>query len=1140
MSNKYLNLEGLSYYTGKLISYLHMPFNGFIKDENILNFISKLSVGDRAWCNSGYAGSSLEGNSKIELLWTQNTKKAVYWKSIEIDYVDSDGNSHTYSYIFNSKTFYDNNTTVTLNNVDWLLSAVEESGLSLYCGYDNTKGQQLGSSSQKATSISISTSAFSNCTITGIRVESSGASSTKAILTINVGTETSYFTTSLTSTNTLYEQVGDVELGSEVIDHYTACFVEKTDDGYFKTYYPSEKTLCWDKLTNKLYTYLDSDLTEIKGDLELGYTSETAYRGDLGQRNYEDLQHRKENIKFEYNDSENYWKVTDINIPTATKFNLGGYINIEVDGSSLRIGDGIILNDNIGQDTEHSISCNGLACNSIVSESGNGTLLLEDIDEIRVPWALNFDVSNLSYNGRTIATVEDATFCQDITYKDLKTLRDEGKLKPGRQYKIIDYDTITNHPDLAAAGHPFDIIVTADTVHTLNETARAARVDLKYDFLEPYYSHKPVPFVYKLIEDNDEIYEDYGSPVSQVSAQCVTARNQYGEFVPALIDPDPEKFNLKCYNDNFWVYALLNEDGSVIQDGWLNLRYDHCALDLEYENGVPVIYIMNQNPEWGSTERVQKLVYIGDQQYSYHSNCNRWQKYKHTGDGQFEYLAQDIISKQVVVGGEFLISKKELWTGLRCEEYIPSENDQLFYYKGTYNLAGTIYDWWENPGQHYSRLTPQIIDTSKIRQDASYFKESNLAAWELKYSLEPKNRWDREAEKPDQAFIGITFNDIYGECPRMEEWDNLLPEYFGTKYVWKMSDLRDGSGPNSQVVGYSLLLTTSKFPAVGDSAEMLSVRAELIDGKFEVTHDDNYLWIEKVNIPTKGFIYYMKDEFGNEASYDFKNILVKADQESVAAGDPTKCYGAGLVTNFEKIYTFNLRTIEDTPKNLDLSVIAPQLWEVDGLQGASSCSNNKVWTEPGYTFIYANCGYDYKGRLNTSDDSIEFDNNYISCDSNRVSLIQSGDNINILSSEYIYIKSGTNIDIHNSLSCKLLEYCNFITIKDTCYQILFNHSIDYVEVGSSSRNISIGNNSSHIKIGALCDYISLPERCKNITLDPGVTNLTLVASPKQTNSDADLQLIHVQSGGYSSDVAIPRGETYLTTVSRSETVNLVV
>jgi hypothetical protein len=139
-----------------------------------------------------------------------------------------------------------------------------------------------------------------------------------------------------------------------------------------------------------------------------------------------------------------------------------------------------------------------------------------------------------------------------------------------------------------------------------------------------------------------------------------------------------------------------------------------------------------------------------------------------------------------------------------------------------------------------------------------------------------------------------------------------------------MSDILEG-GPNGPLVGYELLLTTSKFPDVGDPAEIISVELELIDGKFNVTHESVYLWIKKVNFPTKGFIYYMKDEFGNEASYDFKNILVKVDPESLAAGDPEKCHGVGLVTNFEKIYTFNLRTIEDTPKNLDLSVIAPQL-----------------------------------------------------------------------------------------------------------------------------------------------------------------------------------------------------------------------
>jgi hypothetical protein len=89
------------------------------------------------------------------------------------------------------------------------------------------------------------------------------------------------------------------------------------------------------------------------------------------------------------------------------------------------------------------------------------------------------------------------------------------------------------------------------------------------------------------------------------------------------------------------------------------LIYEHCALDFEYENGVPVIYIMNQNPEWGSTESIQKLVYIGDQRYNY-STRNRWQKYKRNDGGQFEYLAQDVISDRVVVDGEFVISKKEL------------------------------------------------------------------------------------------------------------------------------------------------------------------------------------------------------------------------------------------------------------------------------------------------------------------------------------------------------------------------------------------------------------------------------------------------------------------------------------------------
>ena len=75
----------------------------------------------------------------------------------------------------------------------------------------------------------------------------------------------------------------------------------------------------------------------------------------------------------------------------------------------------------------------------------------------------------------------------EITYAELKTLRDNAKLVPGMQYRITDYSTvITGYYDLSAlgasgkmhtavaAGHDFDIIAVADDESHLNENARAA------------------------------------------------------------------------------------------------------------------------------------------------------------------------------------------------------------------------------------------------------------------------------------------------------------------------------------------------------------------------------------------------------------------------------------------------------------------------------------------------------------------------------------------------------------------------------------------------------------------------------------------------------------------------------------------
>lgn len=61
----------------------------------------------------------------------------------------------------------------------------------------------------------------------------------------------------------------------------------------------------------------------------------------------------------------------------------------------------------------------------------------------------------------------------DINWVDLKILRDNSKLIPEQQYRITDYVTTAILENIRSAGHPFDIIVTADDESTLNENAMA-------------------------------------------------------------------------------------------------------------------------------------------------------------------------------------------------------------------------------------------------------------------------------------------------------------------------------------------------------------------------------------------------------------------------------------------------------------------------------------------------------------------------------------------------------------------------------------------------------------------------------------------------------------------------------------------
>ena len=62
---------------------------------------------------------------------------------------------------------------------------------------------------------------------------------------------------------------------------------------------------------------------------------------------------------------------------------------------------------------------------------------------------------------------------QEITYSELKSLRDNGELVPGQLYRITDYVATTTQEGTRSAGHAFDIIVIALSNSELSEEAKA-------------------------------------------------------------------------------------------------------------------------------------------------------------------------------------------------------------------------------------------------------------------------------------------------------------------------------------------------------------------------------------------------------------------------------------------------------------------------------------------------------------------------------------------------------------------------------------------------------------------------------------------------------------------------------------------
>lgn len=113
--------------------------------------------------------------------------------------------SNPYRYTFEKKVV-SSFKNVALGEATWTIT-----GDGRYFSYEGTRGQQFGSSGNPCTSLVLSTNSFASKKITSIKINTSGASSTSAKLSVKIDDVIFGSTKSLTATATNYEFKSDVD-----------------------------------------------------------------------------------------------------------------------------------------------------------------------------------------------------------------------------------------------------------------------------------------------------------------------------------------------------------------------------------------------------------------------------------------------------------------------------------------------------------------------------------------------------------------------------------------------------------------------------------------------------------------------------------------------------------------------------------------------------------------------------------------------------------------------------------------------------------------------------------------------------------------------------------------------------------------
>ena len=403
----------------------------------------------------------------------------------------------------------------------------------------------------------------------------------------------------------------------------------------------------------------------------------------------------------------------------------------------------------------------------------------------------------------------------------------------------------------------------------------------------------------------------------------------------------------------------------------------------------------------------------------------------------------------------------------------------------------------------------------------TYFADCNLAAWELKYSLENEIA-------PVTVIVSRMGKDtVYN-----------LVSIDGDTSVWAY----DGSGHSGPTPSASLSYTgtvDNPYPTVGASFDMGTVKS-----------------VNEGGSTRTGVITWLKDEFNNECPYDFKNIkflgskltsvkgVVELEQEKYYYTfnythmgenyDTSTVKTRGVYKNVIKAkgkkYTFNV-FLGDVIRNntLDLGC------EYNTF--SSSCYNNTLGNGCSFNIfgngcyeniLSANCGNNtfikvcYDNTFGTGCHNNTLDENCINNTFGNKCFYNTFGNVcssNTLGNGCSNNTLGANCNKNNfETECqnnKLVESCSFNTFGNNCNQNTFGTGCQNNTLGNDNIKNTLGNGCSFNTFGNNCNGNTIPSTCMYVKLDNTVSYIKL--NDTATVMD-NLKYVHIHSGVMGTDI----------------------